>query len=403
MLRSNLATLRSSSKPAAAPLAAALMFALVALTGACNKGASDAPTKAPPPPIDVTAVTAVEENTPDVMTLTGTAVADERSEITADTQGKVLAVMVERGQKVKMGDPLLRLDTRSAALGAREAQANLAAARAQRQLADDECKRAQTLFEKGAITKSQYERELTSCTAALQQVAAAEARTALIVKGVADGIVRAPFTGEVSSKTVASGEWVNPGKPLLTLIDVDPLRVELSVPETLVSKVAVGQKVELLAVAFPGKIFLAKITRLGGEITAQSRSLTAEAAVDPGSTLVPGMFVEGRVIIGETVRPVIPENAIVRRGKSWRAFVITSKNVLEERLIQRGADPRAGFVSIAAGVKKDEKLVAPISDKILDGVTVRISGAAAPPSAAPAPTAPSAPPAPAAPTKAAAK
>lgn len=405
MLRSNLVTLRPSQ-----PLAAALL-ALVAFTGACKKGASDAPVKAPPPPpIDVTSVSAVEENTPDVMTLTGTAVADERSEITADTQGKVLAVMVERGQKVKMGDPLLRLDTRSAALGAREAQANLAAARAQRQLADDECKRAQTLFEKGAITKSQYEREQTSCTAALQQVAAAEARTALIVKGVADGIVRAPFTGEVSAKNVASGEWVNPGKPLLTLIDVDPLRVELSVPETLVSKVAVGQKVELHAVAFPGKSFSAKITRLGGEITAQARSLTAEAAVDPGSTLVPGMFVEGRVVIGETPRPVVPESAIVRRGKSWRAFVITNKNVVEERVIQRGADPRAGFVSIAAGVKKDEKLVAPISDKILDGVSVRVSGGAAAPSAeapaAPAPAVPAAP-APAAkqpaPTKAAAK
>jgi membrane fusion protein, multidrug efflux system len=384
----------------------------LALLGACKKGASETPTKAPPaPPIDVTSVAAVEESTPDVMTLTGTAIADERSEITADTQGKVLAVMVEIGQKVKMGDPLLRLDTRSAALGAREAQANLAAARAQRQLADDECKRAQTLLEKGAITKSQYEREQTSCTAALQQVAAAEARTALIVKGVADGIVRAPFSGEVSAKTVSSGEWVNPGKPLLTLIDVDPLRVQLSVPETLVSKVAVGQQVEVLAVAFPGKSFTAKITRLGGEITATARSMTAEAAVDPGSPLVPGMFVEARVVIGQTQRPVVPENAIVRRGKSWRAFVINDKGAVEERVIQRGADPRAGFVSIAAGVKKGEKLVAPIDEKILDGVSVRVSGAAPAPSAeapaadpapaAPAPAAGSA--AKAAPTKAAAK
>lgn len=351
-------------------LATAALASILAL-GACKKGAKDAAPKAPPPkPIKVTTVAAVEEQTPDVMTLTGTVIADERSEVTADTQGKVLAVMVERGQKVKMGDPLLRLDTRSAALGAREAQANLAAARAQRQLAEEECKRAQALFEKGAITKSQYEREQTSCTAALQQVAAAEARTALIVKGVADGVVRAPFTGEVSAKNVSNGEWVNPGKPLLTLIDVDPLKVELSVPETLVSKVAVGQQVELVAVAFPGKSFTAKITRLGGEITRTARSMTAEAAIEPGSPLIPGMFVEARVVIGQTPRPVIPAAALVRRGKSWRAFVEV-KGELQERVVQRGADPRPDAASIVKGVDKGEKVVSPITEQVVDGARVQ--------------------------------
>lgn len=374
MLRSNLRRLRSPAllRPsAAAALALALIPALALALAACKKGASDAPAKAPPPPpIKVTTVAAVEEQTPDVMTLTGTVIADERSEVTADTQGKVLAVMVERGQKVKMGDPLLRLDTRSAALGAREAQANLAGARAQRQLAEDECKRAQALLDKGAITKSQYEREQTSCTAALQQVAAAEARTALIVKSVADGIVRAPFAGEVAARNVSSGEWVNPGKPLLTLIDVDPLKVELSVPETLVAKVAVGQKVELLAVAFPGKIFTAKITRLGGEITRTARSMTAEAAVDPGSPLIPGMFIEARVVVGQTARPVIPAAALVRRGKSWRAFVVV-KGELQEKVVQRGADPRADAVSIIDGVKAGDKVVAPITAQVVDGARVQ--------------------------------
>lgn len=364
--RSNLGNLRSSLTAALATT-----IAVASLT-ACKKGASDAPAKAPPPPpIKVTTEVAGAEETPDVITLTGTAVADERSEVTADTQGKVLAVMVERGQKVKMGDPLLRLDTRSAALGAREAQANLSAAKAQRQLAEEECKRAQALYEKGAITKSQYEREQTSCTAALQQVAAAEARTALIIKGVADGIVRAPFTGEVSAKNVSNGEWVNPGKPLLTLIDVDPLRVELSVPETLVSKVAVGKDVTLASVAYPDQLFSAKITRIGGEITAQARSLTVEAAVAPVAEgqpkLVPGMFVEARVEVSKTKRPVVSEKAVVRRGKSWRVFVAKADGKIEERVIQRGADPRKGFVAIAAGIKEGEKLVSPVDDKVVDG------------------------------------
>lgn len=345
--------------------------ALVAAAGACKKDRDVAvgKTKKLSTPIKVTTAVVGEAPTPEVITLTGTVVADERSEVTADTQGKVIQVMVERGQQVKMGAPLLRLDTRSAALGAREAQANLASARAQRQLAEDECRRAQSLFDKGAITKSQFEREQTSCTAALQQVEAAEARTALIAKSVADGIVRAPFAGEVSATYVSSGEWVNPGKPLLTLIDIDPLKVELSVPEVLVSKVVVGQRAMLSAVAYPGQQFGAKVTRLGGEISRTARAMVAEAVVDTGSNLLPGMFVEAQVAVAELNRPVAPASVVQRRGKTQRVFAVVDGEV-EERVVQLGAPPAPGQVSFVAGVKVGDKLVTEPQKDVIDGARV---------------------------------
>src|SRR5262249_32812818 len=151
--------------------------------------------------------------------LTGMITADQRAEVTADTQGKVISVMVERGQRVKMGAAVVQLDVRTAALSAREAQANVESARAQRKLAEEECKRAQTLLDQGAITRSEYDRQMTQCTSALQQVSAAEARAAMMSKSVSDGIVRAPFDGIVTMKSVNAGEWVAPGKPLFTLVD----------------------------------------------------------------------------------------------------------------------------------------------------------------------------------------
>lgn len=367
-----LSTRSRSSFLGAGSTRAALSLALVAVAAAgCKKGGAKVTGQAKKvaPPIKVASAEVTEAPTPDIMTLTGTVVADERSEVTADTQGKVMDVMVQRGQQVKMGAPLLRLDTRSAALGAREAQANLAAARAQRQLAEEECRRAQALYDKGAITKSQYEREQTSCTAALQQVAAAEARTELVAKSVADGIVRAPFAGEVSATYVSSGEWVNPGKPLLTLIDIDPLKVELSVPEVLVSKVAMGQRVELSAVAYPGTSIGAKVTRLGGEITRTSRAMTAEAEVDAGSKLLPGMFVEAQVVIGQIPRPVGPATAVVKHGKTHRAFVVV-KGEVEERVVQLGAPPAPGQVSFVSGVSAKERLVTEVTKDVVDGARV---------------------------------
>src|ERR1041384_3172543 len=133
------------------PMRAGAAFAVLASLSSCSKKAEDSTAKAAPAPAaKVALVVAQEAPEPDVLTLTGMIAADQRSEVTADTQGKVVAVLVERGQRVKMGQPVVQLDVRTAALSAREAQANLESARAQKQLAEEECKRAPALLDKGA-------------------------------------------------------------------------------------------------------------------------------------------------------------------------------------------------------------------------------------------------------------
>lgn len=344
---------------------------LVALALGCKKPPDEgkSATKGPPAaPVKVTTAVATEAPTPNVIVVTGRVAADQRSDVTADTQGKVINVMIERGQRVKMGQPVVQLDVRSAALGAREAAANLAAARSQKQLADQECERTKSLLEKGAITKSEYDRQMAQCTAAQEQVSAVQARTEMMSKSVADGLVRAPFEGVVSEKMVSPGEWVAPGKPLFTLVDDDPLKVELSISEVAVSMIKKDQRVEIVSVSRPDKRFGATVTRLGAEI-GRTRSLIVEATLDKGSDLVPGMFAEAHIAVGHTTRPVLPASAVVKRGKTWHAFVIKNGE-LEERLVQLGTASTEGQVSIIQGVVKGEKVVAKIDDKIVDGIKV---------------------------------
>ena len=348
---------------------AAVAIAILASLTSCKKKEDDAVAKTPAaPPVKVALVAAQEAAAPDILTLTGVIAADQRSEVTADTQGKVVAVLVERGQRVKMGQPVVQLDVRNAALSAREAQANLEGARAQKKLAEEECKRSQQLFDKGAITRSDYDRQMTQCTSTLQQVSAAQARADMISKSVSDGLVRAPFDGQVTEKSVAPGEWVAPGRTLFTLVDDDPLRIELSVPEAGVRAIQKGQKVELTAVAQPGKKYAATISRVGGEI-GRSRALIVEATLDPQSELVPGMFAEAHVTIGQTPRPVVPAEAVVQRGKLWHAFVAV-KGELQDRIVQVGGSPAPGQVAILQGVNKGDKVVAKVTDQIIDGLRV---------------------------------
>src|SRR4051812_5785855 len=333
----------------------------------CKKpdDATNSSDKKPVPTVKAATLTAAEAPTPDVLTLTGMIAADQRSDVTADTQGKVINVMVERGQRVKIGQPLIQLDVRSAALSAREAQAALQSARVSKQLADDECARTKQLLDKGAITKSEFDRQNTQCLNAVEQVAQAQARNDMMSKSVADGMVRAPFDGTVTEKDVSPGEWVAPGKPLFTLVDDDPLKIELAVPEKAVTDVKKDQRVEIVAVAHPDKKFGATITRLGAEI-GKSRALTAEAVIDKDSGLVPGMFAEAHIIIGQSPRIVLPAEAVVRRGETWHAFLVKN-GIAEDRVVQLGASPGDGKVAVVQGVAKGDKVIAKVTDQVIDG------------------------------------
>ena len=354
--------------------AVAVIALLVSLSSACKKKEDEAQSKdsaaatSAQAPVKLPLVVAQELPAPDVLTLTGVLAADQRSEVTADTQGKVVAVLVERGQRVKMGQPVVQLDVRNAALSAREAQANLESARAQKQLAEEECKREQVLFDKGAITRSDYDRQMTQCTSTLQSVSAAQARADMNAKSVSDGLVRAPFDGQVTEKSVAPGEWVTTGRALFTLVDDDPLRIELSVPESAVRAIQKDQKVDLTAVAQPGKSYSAKVTRIGGEI-GKNRALIVEATLDPQTELVPGMFAEAHVTVGQTPRPAVPAEAVVQRGKLWHAFVAI-KGEIQDRIVQVGPPPAAGQVSILQGLSKGDKVVAKVTDQVVDGLRI---------------------------------
>jgi len=353
------------------------LVVVVALLG-CKKPSDSGQGSAKPPaaaPLKVKTAIVTKAPTPDVIVVTGLVKADQRSDVTADTQGKVINVMIERSQRVKMGQPLVQLDVRSAALGAREAAANLAAARSQKQLADQECERTKSLLDKGAITRSEYDRQMAQCTSAQEQVAAVQARTEMMSKSVSDGLVRAPFDGVIAEKMVSPGEWVAPGKPLFTLVDDDPLKVDLSIAEIAVPLIKQDQRVELVSVARADKKIGATIRRIGAEI-GRTRSLIVEAVIDKDSGLVPGMFVEAQIKIGDVCpgehcpeRPVVPADAVAKRRKNFRAFVV-KKGEVEERIVQVGPEPAPGQVSILSGLDPGDKVVTGLTvkdDKVLLG------------------------------------
>jgi membrane fusion protein, multidrug efflux system len=348
------------------PIRTALLATLALVAAACS-GRSEAQPVAPvQAAVAVAAITAAAQPTDDYLVVTGNVVADEHSDVAADTAGKVVQVFVQRGSAVKAGDPLVRLDVRSASLSAEEARAQLASARAQNQLANLTCERSANLFAKGAITKAQYDREQTECTASVQSVAAADTRLRMAGKAMSDGVIRAPFAGVIAERLVDVGEYVAPGARLAVMVDNKPLRLELTIPEAEVARVSEGQKVAFSVVAHRDLQFHGTVRRLGAELGKSNRSLTVEAAVEDGAgKLRPGMFAEARLVVGQRPLPVVPRTALRKNGASWRLFAVVDGRA-EERIVRLGQDV-AGGVAIERGLAADERVIAPLTDAVVDG------------------------------------
>jgi membrane fusion protein, multidrug efflux system len=302
--------------------------------------------------------------------LTGTLIPNRKSDVAADATGKVAATLVERGGVVQGGAPLVRLDRRSASLVEEEASAQAGAARAQQSLAERECARADKLWADGAINGAEHDRARAQCDASRLQATAAAARARLAGKNLGDAVVRAPFRGLVAERYVSEGEYVRPDTRVATLVEIDPLRLELSVPEAAVHVLQGAGEVQFQVAAFPGETFHGKIRYVGPAVRRQSRDLLVEAVVaNKERRLMPGMFATARLVTGTDAQPVIPQTAVKHDNEVDRVFVVTGGRI-EERLVALGSR-QGDLVAVLSGVRAGERVADPVSPDLRDGARVR--------------------------------
>ncbi|MDB4969775.1 MAG: hypothetical protein JWN44_5464 [Myxococcales bacterium] len=347
-----------------------IFFALSISGLGCNQQkAQSAESRAKAKPISAATVVVVERDLPNGLLLAGTLKANQESDLAANATGRVTRTMIERGSYVARGQALAQLDVRMAQLSASEAAANVDTAQTQRSAAADECTRYQRLFQRGVITQQEYDRQTTSCKTATSSAAAAETRVAVARQTLSDGTVRAPFPGLVSERYVSVGEYVMPSTKVAHLVDIDPLRLELTIPEQNMGAVHEGQNVAFQVGAFPGRTFNAVVHYIGPAVRATTRDLVFEALVtNKEKILRPGLFATAHLDVGLQKLPVVPKAAIKTDGDTTRLFAVVEKHV-EERIVQIG--PAEGdLVGILKGVKAGERVIARPTEQLSDGVEV---------------------------------
>lgn len=274
------------------------------------------------------------------LTLPAEAVIEATKQATVATQvsGRIVAVKVEAGDRVKAGQLLMSVD-------AREATENVAAARAQLVQAEANYRRTQDLFKQKFVSQAALDAAEAALKSARAQAGAAGA-------GASHAAVTAPIAGIVAQRHAELGDLATPGKPLVTVFDPQGLRALASIPQF---KLKEAQQARSARVEFPETrrwLDGARIEILP-TIDAQSHTATARVYLPAGTEgVVPGMAARVHFVVGQAKKLTVPPQAILRRGEISAVYVVgKDKPVLRQvRLGEAVADGELEVLSgLAAG------------------------------------------------------
>jgi membrane fusion protein (multidrug efflux system) len=331
---------------------------------------------APKPPVNVAVAVVEERPWQNRLPAIGSLKAFQGVDLSLEVAGTVKAVLFESGQKVKVGQPLVQLDSdvEKGLLGTAEADLGLA------QL---DFARGSKLVGDGSISRGDFDK-----LAATQKKAAAS--VAQLNASLAKKRILAPFSGTIGIRQVDVGDYLASGTIIATLQDLTSLYADFFVPEQVLPKLALGQQVQVSVTAYPDAVFNASISAINPKVEDATRNVLVRATLpNPEGKLLPGMFANLQVILGQDAQQlVVPESTITYTLYGNSVYVVVPKNgtdgqpeknekgepqlAVERRFVTTG-ERRGGLVIISKGLKAGEQVVTGGQLKLDNGTHVAIS------------------------------
>ena len=321
-----------------------------------------------PPPEAVTTIVAEQEQWPTTLHAIGTVVAVHGVTVSADLPGIVEKISFDSGRTVGAGDVLVQLDTS-------QERAQLAAAEAQRDLANINRERVRGLREKGVTSQAEYDR----ATAEAKQ---AEARVGEIGATIERKTIRAPFAGILGIRQVNLGQYLSAGDPVVPLQTLHPIYVNFAVPQQEVAALVVGAEVRLTLEGKPGVEFPGKITAINSIVDEATRNVEVQATfANADGTLRPGMFVETQIVVGAgTPMVALPASSVQYAPYGNTVFLVEEikgqdgKSYLgvRQQFVKLGS-ARGDQVAVLSGVEPGAQVVTSGVFKLRNGAAVQVN------------------------------
>ncbi len=329
-----------------------------------------------PAPSTVSTVRASEQSWQPLLSAVGTLRAARGAELAMDVAGLVTAVDLKSGEDVKQGQPLLQLRDGDDVALLQQLQANA-------QLAKITLERARQQLAAQAISQAGYD----SAAADFKARQAAVAQQAVVV---AKKQLRAPFAGRAGIITTSPGDYLSAGAAVVTLQQLDPLLVDFFVPQSELSRLKVGQVVQLGLDAYPGRQFSGRLSAISPRVDTSTRNVQIEASVpNHDQALTPGMFANVSVEVGrQQQRLTLPQAAIVYNPYGDTVYVVQPSKgkdakgaalspTVQQAFVTTGAT-RGDQVAIVKGISAGTEVVSSGQIKLKNGAPIAIDNSVQP-------------------------
>lgn len=291
----------------------------------------------------------------------GTARANEQVTVAAPVTERIIRLNFDDGAYVRKGQTL-------AVLAQAEENAQLAEAQARAREARQQLERIDQLKARGFATNSSLDAQ--SALAAQAGAQAAQVRAA-----IGDRVVTAPFSGWVSLRNISEGAIVNAGTQIATVSDLSRIKLDFTVPETVLSSIRAGQSIEARSAAWPNQVFRGTISTIDPVIDPNTRAVMVRAVLPNGDRkLKPGMLLTVGIEAAPRTSLSVPELAVVGEGDQRFVYIVGEDNTAKRAQVRTGVRSD-GRIEIIEGLRPGQPVVTEGVVKLAEGMKVRLSGA----------------------------
>ena len=322
-----------------------------------------------PPPISVTVATAEEAEWNRRLRAIGTLVPFLGVDITTEVSGIVKSIEFESGDEIEANALLVELDDRTE-------RANLESAQARFESDNSQYQRLLKLRDQSFVTKNDIDTQASLADIAKAQVVVAQ--TALAKKRI-----YAPFSGKLGINQVDIGEYITPGQNIVTLLSLDRLYLDFTLPEDNFNDLEVKQEITFRVRPYPDIEFKARVETWSPELDADTRNIKVRAIFDNRKRLLaPGMFADMELRSRRKI-PVlaIPETSIFYNIYGEAVYVVetpaeddaeTGTNLRLAARQVKVAYRENGFAGIVGGISAGDRVVTSGQLKLYPGLRVTV-------------------------------
>ena len=242
-------------------------------------------------------------------------------------------VLVRPGVTVRRGDVLATLDCRNASAASQAVAAEARAMDARQQAVSHESERLQTLLDGGFVSPNEAEIKSAQSSSEQAQVSSQRAKLSAMALQVSDCVLRAPFDGEVATRTIDPGAFVRPGTPIVSVVDRDTIRMTFDAPESDFDLLGPGTVASVHVVA-TGKVISAPISRRSPAADPETRTVHVEIDLADATRQIPvNTTGQVRIEVGPPIRALeIPLASGSITGTKAAVFVVDGGVAHQTRL-----------------------------------------------------------------------